>query len=529
MITRNAVILAAGKSKRFAPFTYEKPKGLFRVRGEILIERQIQQLQEAGIQDIYLVLGFMKEKYFYLEKKYGVKFLVNNTYETSGNICSLYAAREQLGNTFICCADHYFEENPFLEEKDYTYRICVKQPKGRKKFAVKISDAGVITHIALGGQGEYAMAGQAYFTESFSKKFLALLEKELDDFGVKQLFWEDFLSRHTEELTVFAEIKNEKYVREFDSLEELRAFDKEFFENIDSDILVNICHILKCAPNDITNIQVIQKGLTNVSFRFSVDDTEYVYRYPGSTAGNMVDRSSEVVAQSYAKECGIDRSIIYIDLSGWKLSYYIKDLVPFTFSDGQQLERAMEYLRELHRNDGKEAKDFDAYQEALHLMDIASAAKGNLRKEFSELVEKTGRLNTLLKKENRPRVLCHNDIYAPNFLTTKSGDLYLIDWEYAGRNYPAYDVACILSRDMFTEQEMKKYIACYTNEKLTPEVYRHYLANIVLCGFYWFCWGLYKGSMHDDDGFFMIPAYRNCVRFIDLALQEYEEAYGGET
>ena len=33
MKERNAIILAAGKSSRFAPFTYERPKGLFRVEG----------------------------------------------------------------------------------------------------------------------------------------------------------------------------------------------------------------------------------------------------------------------------------------------------------------------------------------------------------------------------------------------------------------------------------------------------------------------------------------------------------------
>ena len=44
-MNRNAIILAAGKSNRFAPFTYERPKGLFRVKGEILIERQIEQLR----------------------------------------------------------------------------------------------------------------------------------------------------------------------------------------------------------------------------------------------------------------------------------------------------------------------------------------------------------------------------------------------------------------------------------------------------------------------------------------------------
>ena len=54
---KNAIILAAGKSSRFAPFTYEKPKGLFRVKGEILIERQIEQLREAGVEEIYVVVA----------------------------------------------------------------------------------------------------------------------------------------------------------------------------------------------------------------------------------------------------------------------------------------------------------------------------------------------------------------------------------------------------------------------------------------------------------------------------------------
>ena len=61
-MNKSAIILAAGKSSRFAPFTYERPKGLFRVKGEILIERQIEQLQAAGIEEIYVVVGYMKEK-----------------------------------------------------------------------------------------------------------------------------------------------------------------------------------------------------------------------------------------------------------------------------------------------------------------------------------------------------------------------------------------------------------------------------------------------------------------------------------
>lgn len=33
---KNAIILAAGKSSSFAPFTYEKPKGLFRVNRNLI-------------------------------------------------------------------------------------------------------------------------------------------------------------------------------------------------------------------------------------------------------------------------------------------------------------------------------------------------------------------------------------------------------------------------------------------------------------------------------------------------------------
>ena len=61
--------LAAGKSSNFAPFTYEKPKGIFCVKGEILIERQIRQLHEAGVEEIYIVVGYMKEKFFLFRRK----------------------------------------------------------------------------------------------------------------------------------------------------------------------------------------------------------------------------------------------------------------------------------------------------------------------------------------------------------------------------------------------------------------------------------------------------------------------------
>ena len=208
---KNAVILAAGKSSNFAPFTYEKPKGIFCVKGEILIERQIKQLLEAGVEEIHVVVGYMKEKFFYLEEKYGVHLIVNNTFAEKGNLYSLYVAREYLANTYICCADHYFVDNPFIEENplNYSYRACTFYQGKFREFGVAYSDAMVITDVSVGGMDQMAMVGHAYFNESFSAKFRNYMEQEIDRFRVADMFWEEFYAKHLKELSL--------YVKEFDN------------------------------------------------------------------------------------------------------------------------------------------------------------------------------------------------------------------------------------------------------------------------------------------------------------------------
>jgi len=77
----NAVILAAGMSTRFVPLNFEKPKGLLVVKGEVLIERQIRQLREVGIDEIIVVVGHMKEHFSYLAEQFGVILVESNDYK----------------------------------------------------------------------------------------------------------------------------------------------------------------------------------------------------------------------------------------------------------------------------------------------------------------------------------------------------------------------------------------------------------------------------------------------------------------
>ena len=528
----NAIILAAGKSSRFAPFTYEKPKGLFRVKGEILIERQIEQLREAGVEEIVIVVGYMKEKFFYLEQKYpGLRLIVNNEFGKKGNLYTLFKAREYLNNSFICCADHYFLSNPFTYENpdNHSWRACTYETGKFREFAVTVSDAGVITETAIGGSDSLAQVGCAYVNEKYSKKFVQLMEAEINDFGVASMFWEEFYGKHIHQLTFYCREFAPGTILEFESVDDLRSFDSEFLLNVDSEIIENITTTLHCTPNDISNIAVINAGLTNVRFGFDVGDTRYVYRHPGGTAGNLINRQAELFAQFAAREIGIDKSVIDMKLEGWKISYFVRNAKNCDFEANEaQLIRGMEMLHQLHAVPVPEeanVKIFDDVAEAKKLMEIASATKGHLKKELSSLIEKIDLLYPAIKADAERLsfglVLCHNDTYEPNYLYDDQGEMFLIDWEYAGMNYAANDIGCILCRYDWTDEQIARYLRYYVGRELTEDEKRFYYGFIPISAFYWFGWGLYKGSVGDDDSFFFLPAYRNLVRFIDRALESY--------
>jgi thiamine kinase-like enzyme len=230
-----------------------------------------------------------------------------------------------------------------------------------------------------------------------------------------------------------------------------------------------------------------------------------------------------------AKDIGIDNSFIKMELSGWKISYFVEDAVNCDFEESdEQLKTAMEYLHKLHGvYTDDTVKVFDNIKEGRKLMSLASATKGHLEKEFADIIEKVERLYRYVQEDAKRLgfglVLCHNDTYAPNYLIGKENNVYLIDWEYAGLNYAANDIGCILCRYNWSDEQIARYLDFYVGHEMNDDEKRFYYAFIPISGFYWFCWGLYKGSVGDDDSFFFLPAYRNIIRFIDQALASYEK------
>ena len=527
---KNAIILAAGKSNRFAPFTYEKSKVLFRVKEEVLIERKIEQFREAGIKEIYVVVGYMKEKFFYLKQKYlGLKLIVNNEVGKKRNLYTVYKAKEFLGNRFLCCADHYFFTNSFLYENhdNHSWRACAYEEGKNREFAVTVSDAGVTTETRIGGNDSLVQVGCAYMHEKFSAKFPEYMEVEINNFGVVSMFWQEFYGRHIHQLTFDCREFELGQIFEFENEGDLREFDSEFLLNVDSEIIENITKMLHCEPNDISNIAVINAVLTNVSFSFDVNGIRYVYRHPGGIAGNLINRKAELFVQFAVRGIGIDKSVIDMALEGWKISCFVRNSKNSDFEKHEaQLIREMEMLHQLHAVEAPksaEVKTFDDVAEAKKLMEIDSVTKGYLAKGFKPLIDKIDRLYPAVKEDagrlGYGLVLCHNDTYKPNYLYDDKGEMFLIDWEYAGMNYAANDIGCVLCRYDWTDEQIARYLSYYVGREPTEDEKQFYYGFIPISVFYWFGWGLYKGSVGDDDSFFFLPVHRNLMRFIDQALE----------
>lgn len=520
----NAIILAAGLSSRFAPISYEKPKGLLKVRGEVLIERQIEQLKAAGINDITLVVGYKKEYFFYLRNKYGVEIVNNDEYASRNNNGSLWRVRNKLGNTYVCSSDDYFTENPFEAYVWKAYYSAQYAEGPTKEWCITTGANNRITKVTVGGSNSWYMLGHVYFDRSFSKRFSQILDDEYALPETTDKLWEDLYIEHIKELDMVLRPYPAGVINEFDSLDELRVFDPHFLENVDSEIFDNIVNVLGCTKTEIHDVYPLKQGLTNLSCHFATNSGEYVYRHPGIGTELLINRAGEVAAQKVAKELGIDETFIYEDPArGWKISHFIPNCRNLDPHDTSQVAHAMQMARSLHESNVEVETKFDFYAEAKRYESLL-LEKGPIDiPGYADDAADADTLEAFVAADNAPTCLCHNDFFMLNFLIDEADKYYLIDWEYSGMSDYANDFGTFCVCCQLSPEEIDAALEAYFCRKPTRAERAHNLAHIALAGWCWYLWSLLKEAEGDFVGEWLYIYYNYGREYLTKALELYRE------
>lgn len=515
----NAVILAAGMSTRFAPLSYDKPKGTYIVRGEVLIERIIRQLKEAGIEDITVVIGYLKEQFFYLEDKFDVKIVISKVFTERNSHSSVKLVEERLGNTYIVTSDNYFVENVFSPYVYKAYYSSTFMEGPTEEWALRCGNGKRINKVTMGGSDEWVMMGHTYFDRAFSKQFLEILNKVYDRPETRQKLWEEIYLDNVSDLDMDIRKYPDGVIYEFDSLDDVRKFDPDFVMNIDSKVLDNICKVLSCTREEIHGIVPIVGGLSNLTFYFQVNDAEFVYRHPGPATIGLLNRAAEAEAEELARELGLDEAFIYMDPDkGWKISKFIHITEPFDYANDRHVEAALSMIRALHHSGRSVDNVFNLQEDTEKLKGLLVGAKQLDFPDYEVLDSRSTRLFEFVAKDKSPLCLSHNDFYSPNILV--SGDeFFLIDWEYAGMSNYGSDLGTFICCSHYNYDEAIKVLETYYRRELTPEETMHCIAYVSLAGYYWFIWALYKEASNESVGEWLHLWYRFAKEFGVIAEQ----------
>lgn len=228
---KRAIFIAAGFGSRLVPITFNTPKPLVRVHGVRIIDRLIDACLEAGINEIYIVRGYLGELFDQLLYKYPmIKFLENPVYNEANNISSSLVARYMLSNAYVFEADLLISNPKIIRKYHYTSDFLAIKKERSDDWCFRVKD-GIIVEEKVGGEGDdiWQMVGISYWNEADGHKLSQDIQDVYNSPGGKERYWEQvpLVYRKEHYQVEVCECFDEDIV-EIDSFKELKAIDKTY-------------------------------------------------------------------------------------------------------------------------------------------------------------------------------------------------------------------------------------------------------------------------------------------------------------
>ena len=523
---KNAIILAAGFGMRMVPINTETPKGLLEIKGERLIERTIRQLHEVGITEIYVVVGFMKEQYEYLIDEYGVDLIVAPDYATKNNLHSLKTAADHLSNSYIIPCDIWCEKNPYSRNELYSWYMVSDLVDDDSTVRVNRKQELVVQKEQAGGN---AMIGICYLLEAEAEIVRERLEELGRDSRYDGAFWEETLYQK-DRMIVTARVVHAADAVEINTYEQLREIDSDSSQ-LQNDAIQVICQALGARPEEVTNITVLKKGMTNRSFLFSCKDKKYIMRIPGEGTDQLINRRQEAAVYQTIAGRKICDEIAYINPeNGYKITEYLEGARVCNAENEEDLQKCMKKLREFHGQKLKVDHSFELFGQMEYYESLWEGTP-SAYKDYEKTKEHVLQLKDYIEANAGEQVLTHIDAVPDNFLFVKENgkeEIRLIDWEYAGMQDPHVDIAMFCIYSLYKKEQVDHLIDLYFEGNCDERTRIKIYCYIAVCGLLWSNWCEYKRKLGVDFGEYSLRQYRYAKDYYKIVQQELGEE-GKET
>ncbi|PFO80453.1 MULTISPECIES: NTP transferase domain-containing protein [Bacillus cereus group] len=223
-----AILLAAGMGTRLRPLTLTTPKSLVEVNGKPMLERQIEYLQEIGVEEIIVVTGYLAEKFDYLVDKYNVKLVHNDKYNVYNNIYTMYLVREYLQDAYVMDADVYLHRNIFIENPESSLYFSAKKDDFRNEWIIKHDENRKVYDIEIGdGDDDYILCGISYWAKEDGVHIVKKLEEVVDQEDFGELYWDNIVKDNIQDLNVHLYKIDSNDSFEIDSIEDLKKVEEK--------------------------------------------------------------------------------------------------------------------------------------------------------------------------------------------------------------------------------------------------------------------------------------------------------------
>lgn len=513
---QKAIILAAGVGLRMAPINMTIPKGLLEVNGQPLIERLIIQLHEAGVHDIYVVVGYKREEFEYLRIKYNVSLIINEYYHSKNNLYSLNLAGNYLEDSYIIPCDIWCKTNPFNSTEPYTWYMVTEEYDS--KSSVKLEQSMELTE-SIGGN---RMVGIAYIASSDSEN----VKKRIQDLCKEQYnddaFWEIILSEK-EKFRFYGKLIAQDKVTEINTYEQLRKLDSQSI-HLDCDEIALAANVLNVSQSRITDISSLKKGMTNRSFVFSCEGNKYIMRIPGEGTEKLINRQEEATVYQLIAPQNICDPLVYINpQNGYKITKYVDNARvcdPFSKND---VVICIDALKRFHKLSLKVSHTFDLFDKIEFYENLWQEADSAYA-DYEETKKHIYSLQAFIDKTKGEYVLTHIDAVPDNFLICEKKDgekeIKIIDWEYAAMQDPHVDIAMFCIYALYDRQKIDETINIYFNNNCPKIIRTKIYCYIAVCGLLWSNWCEYKRQLGVEFGEYALKQYLYAKEYFEIVKNE---------